>query len=184
MFIKITINFVFITRFATLREMCLIFLSVQQSVEHNLATAAIVLPNYLLLNILFFNRKRMSEQKKTSSNCCCQQIGQHVANHNDSNMLLRPKAKLVICYFILFLFFPHFISVWFRPYWISTCWCIVRVLKAHRNVAHTERARLCVWQMKFMPSMKIVKVAAKANQRSKCHAKVAATDVRSEKWKK
>jgi len=40
---------------------------------------------------------------------------------------------------------------------------------------------VCVWQMKFMPSMKIVKVAAKANQRSKCHAKVAATDVRSEK---
>jgi len=32
--------------------------------------------------------------------------------------------------------------------------------------------------MKFMPSMEIVKVAAKASQRSKCHAKVATTDVR------
>lgn len=75
MFIKITINFVFITRFATLREMCLIFFSVQQSVEHNLATAAIVLPNYLLLNILFFNRKRMSEQKKPAATVAASKLG-------------------------------------------------------------------------------------------------------------
>jgi len=48
---------------------------VQQSVEHNLATAAIVLPNYLLLNILFFNRKRMSEQKKPAATVAASKLG-------------------------------------------------------------------------------------------------------------
>jgi len=87
-------------------------------------------------------------------------------------MLHRPKAKLAICYFILLYF--------------GLVWGILDInLLGHcssvESASKCGTYCVCVWQMKFMPSMEIVKVAAKASQRSKCHAKVATTDVRHTK---